>query len=148
MSDAVEDSTKCKNTTTIGKILSAIVSEIKQEHEEKFSKNISEIGKYLSHNGENRLESLNKIDSGVNKKVNQFFPDVSVKLHFPTPTLDEIFKSGTLKVFESREDEPVMRDISRFGHGTQRSIQMALIQYLAEIKKKTANQKIKHFDFH
>lgn len=73
MSDAVEDSTKCKNTTTIGKILSAIVSEIKQEHEEKFSKNISEIGKYLSHNGENRLESLNKIDSGVNKKVNQFF---------------------------------------------------------------------------
>ncbi len=129
MSDAVEDSTKCKNTTTIGKILSAIVSEIKQEHEENFSKNISEIGKYLSHNGENRLESLNKIDSGVNKKVNQFFPDVSVKLHFPTPTLDEIFKSGTLKVFESREDEPVMRDISRFGHGTQRSIQMALIQY-------------------
>ncbi|EFL6573678.1 ATP-dependent nuclease [Escherichia coli] len=141
MSDAVEDSTKCKNTTTIGKILSAIVSEIKQEHEEKFSKNISEIGKYLSHNGENRLESLNKIDSGVNKKVNQFFPDVSVKLHFPTPTLDEIFKSGTLKVFESREDEPVMRDISRFGHGTQRSIQMALIQYLAEIKKENSESK-------
>lgn len=130
-----------QNTTTIGKILSAIVSEIKQEHEEKFSKNISEIGKYLSHNGENRLESLNKIDSGVNKKVNQFFPDVSVKLHFPTPTLDEIFKSGTLKVFESREDEPVMRDISRFGHGTQRSIQMALIQYLAEIKKENSESK-------
>ncbi|HBN1761492.1 ATP-dependent nuclease [Klebsiella pneumoniae] len=141
MSDAVEDATKYKTSTTIGKILLAIVSEIKKEHEEKFSKNISEIGKYLSHDGENRLDGLNKIDTGVNDKVNKFFPDVSVKIHFPTPTLDDIFKSGTLKVFESREDGAVMRDISRFGHGTQRSIQMALIQYLAEIKKNGDNSK-------
>ncbi|EIX7373870.1 MULTISPECIES: ATP-dependent nuclease [Citrobacter freundii complex] len=141
MSDAVEDATKYKTSTTIGKILLAIVSEIKKEHEEKFSKNISEIGKYLAHDGENRLDGLNTIDSGVNNKVNKFFPDVSVKLHFPTPTLDDIFKSGTLKVFENREDGSVMRDISRFGHGTQRSIQMALIQYLAEIKKKSEDTK-------
>lgn len=139
MSDAAEDSTKNKNTTTIGKILLAIVSEIKKEHEAKFSQNISEIGKYLSHDGESRLDGLNKIDRGVNEKVNQFFPDVTVKLHFPTPTLDDIFKSGTLKIFETREEGSVMRDISRFGHGTQRSIQMALIQYLAEIKKKSAD---------
>lgn len=141
MSDAVEDATKYKTSTTIGKILLAIVSEIKKEHEEQFSQNISEIGKYLSHDGENRLSGLKNIDSGVNEKVNQFFPDVSIKIHFPTPTLDDIFKSGTLKVFESREDGSVMRDISRFGHGTQRSIQMALIQYLAEIKKKSNDTK-------
>lgn len=140
MSDAAEDSTKNKTTTTIGKILLAIVSEIKKEHEAKFSQNISEIGKYLAHDGESRLEGLNKIDSGVNEKVNKFFPDVSVKLHFPTPTLDDIFKSGTLKIFETREEGLVMRDISRFGHGTQRSIQMALIQYLAEIKKKSEDK--------
>lgn len=137
MSDAIEDSTKYKTSTTIGKILLAIVSEIKKEHEEKFSRNISEIGKYLSYDGEERLDGLKNIDYGVNERVNKFFPDVNVKLHFPTPTLDDIFKSGTLKVFESREDTSVMRDISRFGHGTQRSIQMALIQYLAEIKKKS-----------
>ncbi|WP_417878587.1 ATP-dependent nuclease [Vibrio sp.] len=141
MSDAVEDATKKKTSTTIGKILLAIVSEIKKEHEQQFSQNISLIGKYLSHDGEKRLESLNKIDLGVSDKVNQFFPDVSVKIHFPTPTLDDIFKSGTLKVFEDREDVSVMRDISRFGHGTQRSIQMALIQYLAEIKKKSTDTK-------
>jgi predicted ATP-dependent endonuclease of OLD family len=141
MSDAVEDATKYKTSTTIGKILLAIVSGIKKEHEKKFSQNISEIGKYLSHDGESRLDGLNKIDTGVNEKVNQFFPDVSVKIHFPTPTLDDIFKSGTLKVFESREDSSVMRDISRFGHGTQRSIQMALIQYLAEIKKNSEDTK-------
>lgn len=141
MSDAAEDATKNKSGTTISKILAAIVTEIKGEYETKFTKNISEIGNYLSHDGETRLDGLNKIDSGVNEKVNQFFPDVSIKLHFPTPTLDEIFKSGTLKVFESREDTQVMRDISRFGHGTQRSIQMALIQYLAEIKKKSEDNK-------
>ncbi|MBN3239945.1 ATP-dependent nuclease [Pectobacterium versatile] len=148
MSDAAEDSTKYKTNTTIGKILLAIVSEIKKEHEERFSRNISEIDKYLSHNGSSRLDGLNKIDAGINDKVNQFFPDVSIKLHFPTPTLDDIFKSGTLKVFESREEGPVMRDISRFGHGTQRSIQMALIQYLAEIKKQSDdNRKSNTFIF-
>ncbi len=141
MSDAAEDATKNKSGTTISKILAAIVAEIKGEYEEKFTKNISEIGNYLSHDGGNRLDGLNKIDAGVNEKVNQFFPDVSIKLHFPTPTLDEIFKSGTLKVFESRDDNQEMRDISRFGHGTQRSIQMALIQYLAEIKKKNEDNK-------
>ncbi|CQJ17691.1 Predicted ATPase [Yersinia enterocolitica] len=141
MSDAVEDATKNKSGTTIAKILTAIVSEIKKEYETKFSENISEIGKYLSHDGSTRLDGLNRIDSGVNQKVNQFFPDVSVKLHFPTPTLDEIFKSGTLKVFEQRAESSTMRDISRFGHGTQRSIQMALIQYLADIKKKSDDTK-------
>lgn len=141
MSDAAEDSTKYKTSTTIGKILLAIVAEIKKEHEEKFSRNISEIDKFLSHNGANRLDSLNRIDAGVNDKVNKFFPDVSIKLHFPTPTLDDIFKSGTLKVFESRDGEQIMRDISRFGHGTQRSIQMALIQYLAEVKKQSLDNR-------
>lgn len=141
MSDAVEDATKNKAGTTIAKILAAIVSEIKKEYEVKFSENISEIGKYLAHDGSTRLDGLNKIDSGVSQKVNQFFPDVSVKLHFPTPTLDEIFKSGTLKVFEERAGSSIMQDISRFGHGTQRSIQMALIQYLADIKKRSDDTK-------
>lgn len=136
MSDAVEDSTKYKTSTTIGKILAAIVEEIKKEHAEKFSQNISEIDRFLSHNGTNRLSGLTKIDEGINSKVNRFFPDVSVKLHFPTPSLEDIFKSGTLKVFEdSPQGDNIMRDINRFGHGTQRSIQMALIQYLAEIKQ-------------
>ncbi|WP_281163324.1 hypothetical protein [Klebsiella quasipneumoniae] len=109
MSDAVEDATKNKAGTTIAKILAAIVSEIKKEYEVKFSENISEIGKYLAHDGSTRLDGLNKIDSGVSQKVNQFFPDVSVKLHFPTPTLDEIFKSGTLKVFEERAGSSIMQ---------------------------------------
>lgn len=141
MSDAVEDATKNKSGTTIAKILTAIISEIKNEYEEQFSENISEIGRYLSHDGSTRLDGLKNIDDGVSKKVNQFFPDVSVKLHFPTPTLDEIFKSGTLKVFEQRAELSIMQDIDRFGHGTQRSIQMALIQYLADIKKTSSDTK-------
>ncbi|HCT6818878.1 TPA: AAA family ATPase [Morganella morganii] len=141
MSDVVEDATKNKSGTTIAKILTAIVSEIKNEYEVRFSENISEISRYLSHDGSTRLDSLKSIDDGVSQKVNQFFPDVSVKLHFPTPTLDEIFKSGTLKVFEQRAELSIMQDIDRFGHGTQRSIQMALIQYLADIKKKSNDTK-------
>src|SRR5690554_8028822 len=54
------------------------------------------------------------------------------KLHFVTPNIAELIKAGTLKVFEGAGNG---RDFSSYGHGAQRSIQMALVQYLAEIKR-------------
>ena len=44
----------------------------------------------------------------------------------------EIFKSGTIKIVEDGVD--ICRDVQALGHGAQRSIQMALIRYLADIK--------------
>lgn len=141
MSDAVEDATKSKSSTTIGKLLSLIVAEIKKEHETKFNAAIMEIDKFLSYNGHDRLNGLNDIDNDLNAKINEFFHDVNVKLHFPTPSLEDIFKSGTLKIFEKSSCGETMRDISKFGHGTQRSIQMALIQYLADRKQSSIGRK-------
>ena len=40
--------------------------------------------------------------------------------------IKELFKSGTIKVFEDESEEG--RDVSILGHGAQRSIQMALIR--------------------
>ncbi|GAI85161.1 unnamed protein product, partial [marine sediment metagenome] len=60
------------------------------------------------------------------------FPGINIRLHVPTPEIRALFKDGTIKVFEEGIEES--RDIDMVGHGAQRSIQMALVRYLAEIR--------------
>lgn len=132
MSDAQKDSTKNTSGTAISKLLELISLEIQEKYQQQFSTSLSSVSKLLSHDGAQRISALSKVDTGINDILNNFFPDISVKLHFPTPTIDDIFKNGTIKIFEDQNNE---RDFSNFGHGTQRSIQMALIRYLADVQQ-------------
>ncbi|WP_373686425.1 AAA family ATPase [Acinetobacter sp. YH01006] len=136
MTDANEDSTKNKSGTAIAKLLSLISETIQQNYHEDFTNSLSRVSELLAFDSPNRITDLSTVDSGINQILNNFFPDISVKLHFPTPTIEDIFKNGTLKVFENEDTE---RDFSNFGHGTQRSIQMALIRYLASIQQENPN---------
>lgn len=132
MSDAQKDSTKNTSGTAISKLLELISLEVQEKYQQQFNTSLSSVSNLLSHDGEQRIPALSKVDTGINDILNNFFPDISVKLHFPTPTIDEIFKNGTIKIFEDQSNE---RDFSNFGHGTQRSIQMALIRYLANVQQ-------------
>lgn len=132
MSDSVEDSTKAKTTTSIGKLLALISEEIMVEYKSTFESSLSNLRDLIEYDGSSRIPALSDIDTGINSILNQIFPDVSVKLHFPTPNISDILKDGTLKIFEN---EVTSRELNNFGHGTQRSIQMALIRYLAQVKK-------------
>lgn len=71
-------------------------------------------------------------DQEINDKLDAFFPDIKVKVHIPTPELKEVFKKGTIKVYENLLPNP--KDVSSLGHGAQRSIQMTLIRHLADLK--------------
>lgn len=132
MSDSVEDSTKAKTTTSIGKLLALISEEIMMEYQSTFESSLSSLRDLIEFDGSARIPALSDIDTGINTILNQIFPDISVKLHFPTPNISDILKDGTLKIFEN---EITSRELNNFGHGTQRSIQMALIRYLAQVKK-------------
>lgn len=132
MSDSVEDSTKAKTTTSIGKLLALISEEIMMKYQSTFESSLSILRDLIEFDGSARIPALSDIDTGINTILNQIFPDVSVKLHFPTPNISDILKNGTLKIFEN---EITSRELNNFGHGTQRSIQMALIRYLAQVKK-------------
>ncbi|MGE8610181.1 MAG: ATP-dependent nuclease, partial [Acinetobacter baumannii] len=136
MSDAQEDSTKNKSGTAISKLLDLISLEIQEHYQEQFTSSLSQVSNLLSHDGSERIGALSNVDQGINSILNNFFPDISIKLHFPTPTIEDIFKSGTIKIFEDKTTE---RDFANFGHGTQRSIQMALIRYLADIQQNNPN---------
>lgn len=134
MTDAQKDSTKNTSGTAISKLLELISLEVQKNYQQQFSTSLAAVSNLLSHDGEQRISALSDVDQGINNILNNFFPDISVKLHFPTPTIDDIFKNGTIKIFEDQNNE---RDFSNFGHGTQRSIQMALIRYLANVQQNT-----------
>lgn len=138
MTNAQEDSTKNKSGTAISKLLELISSEIQQNHQQQFITSLAAVSNLLSHDGQQRIPALTDVDIGINQIINDFFPDISIKLHFQTPTIEDIFKNGTLKIFENQTNE---RDFSSFGHGTQRSVQMALIRYLADVQQNNETSK-------
>ncbi|GAA0700718.1 hypothetical protein GCM10009104_32240 [Marinobacterium maritimum] len=137
MENAAEDASKAKTSTTIGKLLSQFIEPVKVAHEQELNQHLLQVKSRISSDGNMRFDELDSIDSRVNEKVANLFPGMSVKLHFETPSFEDLIKGGTIKVYE---DAQCGRDFSSYGHGAQRSIQMALVQYLAEIKRSSNEQ--------
>jgi predicted ATP-dependent endonuclease of OLD family len=132
MENAAEDASKAKTNTTIGKLLAEFLNPVKTAHKEELDKHLSEVQKRISADGDQRFSELSFIDDSVNRKIDDLFPGMSIKLHFETPSFDDLIKAGTIKVYEGKS---VARDFSSYGHGAQRTIQITLIQYLSEIKR-------------
>lgn len=133
MENAEDDVSKSKSTSTIGKLLAEIIAPIEREHGSKVKDALKGFKDLLNADGEDRAPELSVFEGGMNQMIDDFFPDVTVKLHIPTPELKEVFSKGTIRVYESGGE--VGRDVSSFGHGAQRAIQMALVRNLATLKK-------------
>jgi hypothetical protein len=138
MENAEEDVSKSKNTTTIGKLLAEIIGPIQTSYSTQVQTALDGIKELLDADGTSRAAELNAFDTAVNGKVESFFPGVNIKVHVPTPELKEVFSKGTIKVFENINTTG--RDVSALGHGAQRSIQMALVRHLADIKRESGEQ--------
>lgn len=138
MENSEEDVSKSKNTTTIGKLLAEIVGPIQTNYSAQVQTALDGIRNLLDADGDSRATELNSFDSVVNGKVEAFFPGVNIRVHVPTPELKEVFSKGTIKVFEDHSTEG--RDVASLGHGAQRSIQMALVRHLADIKRDIGSQ--------
>lgn len=132
MEDAEEDSTKAKTSTTIGKLLAEFTDAIQQAHAEELNLHLREVSRRISSTGDVRIAELGVIDEGINSKLQDIFPGMSVRLHFEVPDVSSLIKTGTLRV---KENDGVERDFGSYGHGAQRSIQMTLVRHLAEVKR-------------
>lgn len=133
MIDAAEDVSKQKASNTIGKLINAMLSTVKENHLNDVNSALEGIKEKFDADGKNRAEELSDFDEAVTEKLQLIFPGIEIKLHVPTPDIEGIFKSATLKLFENG----IGRPFADYGHGTQRSVQMALIRELAEKKNKT-----------
>src|SRR6185312_11532811 len=138
MENSEEDVSKQKAGTTIGKLLAEIIEPIEQQHGATVNQALQGLKDLLDADGLTRASELINFDHAVNPKIDGFFPNVSVKIHVPIPEIKEVFKQGTIKVYEP--NFATGREVGSLGHGAQRAIQMALIRYLADNKRATANQ--------
>ena len=134
MEDAVEDATKAKTSTTIGKLLAEFIAPVRAAHQAELVGLLQEIERRLSADGDSRFAELVAIEDAISEKINDLFPGIGARLHFPVPGMDDLIKSGTLKLHEGAGNP---RDFASYGHGTQRSVQMALIRHLAEVRRGT-----------
>lgn len=133
MENSEEDVSKSKTTTTIGKLLGEIIGPIEQQYGAQVNAALAGLRDLLDSEGQNRAPELTQFDTAVNQKIDVFFPDVSIRLHVPTPEIKDVFSKGTVKVYEQAGAGG--RDVSALGRGAQRSIQMALVRQLAELRR-------------
>ena len=115
------------------KLLHEIFKPLERRFGNEFNDLILKFSDLLSPSSESRAEEIKTFDQEVNQKLHPLFPSVKVELSIPTPTLETFLQSATLKVID--EDDGFERNIERMGAGSQRAIQMALVRYLAEVKK-------------
>ena len=132
MENSEEDVSKFKTSSTIGKLLSEIIGPIEEQYGEQVRNALKGLKDILDADGRHRAPELTSFDEQVNGKLDAFFPDISIKVHVPTPELKEVFTKGTIKVYENQNE--IGTDVSVLGHGAQRSIQMTLIRHLADLK--------------
>lgn len=132
MENSEEDVSKSKAGTTIGKLLAEIIGPIENQYGAQLRQTLEGLQNILDADGSNRATELTEFDQQVNQKLDSFFPDISIKVHVPTPEIKEVFTKGTIRVYENQNLNGT--DVSLLGHGAQRSIQMALIRHLADIK--------------
>jgi predicted ATP-dependent endonuclease of OLD family len=132
MEDANGDTGKYKKGNTIGKLISEIMKPIEENYTEEINnKLLKGISQKFNIDGGKRLKELKKFDTEATKSLNNFFPGISIKVDIPTPSVKNLLESGQLKVIENSDS----RNLNEYGHGTQRSVQMALIKYLSDIQK-------------
>ncbi|WP_214228001.1 AAA family ATPase [Pedobacter sp. B4-66] len=132
MDNAEDDVSKSSASSTIGKLLAEMIEPIEMQYGDQVNTALLGLKNLLDVDGINRAPELGVFDNEVSAKLDAFFPNISIKVHIPTPELKEVFKKGTIKVFE----DGVLnhKDVGALGHGAQRSIQMALIRHLADLK--------------
>ncbi len=115
------------------KLLHEIFKPLERRFGNEINTLLNKFSDLLSPDSENRAEEIGAFDREVNEKLRPLFPSVKVELDIPTPTLETFLKKASLKVID--EDDGFERDIARMGDGSKRAIQMALVRYLADVKK-------------
>ncbi|MNP64779.1 hypothetical protein D3C76_1603040 [compost metagenome] len=98
-----------------------------ERHSPAVAEALQNVGRRLSANAADKDETLVDLDDRIQGELSNLFPGVSVKTHIPVPEFSDFMKSATIRIFEEGYENPDGRDVSSFGHGAQRSIQIALI---------------------
>lgn len=131
MENAGEDIGKFAAKNTIGLLLKQVLAKIQTQNASAVAAlegAFSQVSAYLE--GAGRMTELSAFEADASNAIASFFPGLSLHLNFETPGIDELFKSSTVTLSDV---QGTPRPIASYGHGAQRSAQMALIKLLANM---------------
>ncbi|MBV7364217.1 AAA family ATPase [Actinomycetaceae bacterium TAE3-ERU4] len=85
---------------------------------------------------DNRLSEVRSIETTIEKFIKESFPDVSLRLEIPAPTLQMLLSNATLYL----DDGYHLGPISSKGDGLKRTVLFALLQTYAKFKSSGLNR--------
>ncbi|MBL4768412.1 MAG: AAA family ATPase [Rhodobacteraceae bacterium] len=135
MENATEDVAKFASGTTIGKLIKEIIGPVAERNAGPVSDALAQVASRLSADGEEKDQALVDLDEQIDVELSKFFPGVRAKIHIQTPEFADFLKNATIKIYDQNYDHANGRDASSFGHGAQRTVQIALIKCLSELKR-------------
>ncbi|MDV7144755.1 AAA family ATPase [Tropicimonas sp. TH_r6] len=135
MENATEDVGKFASGTTIGKLIKEIIGPVAERNADQVTDALAQVASRLSADGEEKDEALVDLDAQIQTELGRFFPGVVAKTHIQTPEFSDFLKSATIKIYDQQYDQGTGRDASSFGHGAQRSVQIALVKCLSEVRR-------------
>jgi putative ATP-dependent endonuclease of OLD family len=129
MVDAADDISRFAARNTIGSLLRYALDQIRTNNTAALNNILTDLQSVGTHlNGPTRIQELNTLESDATQAIADFFPGLSLYLEIQTPSLDDLIKSATISLSDSPE---LQRPFTSFGHGAQRTVQIALIKLLA-----------------
>ena len=133
MKDVQKDFTSVAAGTSIKRLIEEIAEPITKAHAAEIDGALKIINGLLAGGDGVRSDALDSFDNEATKVLADFFPGLTLQLELPETKIKEFFKSGSLKVGEIGRAGSI--DFSQLGSGAQRSIEIALICYLAGATK-------------
>ena len=138
MENTTEDVGKFASGTTIGKLIKEIIGPVAERNAGPVTDALAQVASRLSADGDEKDETLVELDTQIQNELGRFFPGVVAKTHIQTPEFSDFLRNATIKIYDEQFDPETGRDASSFGHGAQRSVQIALIKCLSEIRRQAA----------
>ncbi len=130
MKDASEDVSRFLAKNTIGLLLKYTLRQIELNNGAALTTLQAALDTVTSHmTGPNRIQEFNNFEDAATTEISNFFPGISLHLKLFAPDVDDLMKGATISLSEGGGEE---RGFSSYGHGAQRSVQMALIRLLAK----------------
>ena len=136
MDDASNDVAQYAAKNTIGLLLKNTLEQIKTNNAVALNNLVASLSAAATHlNGQSRIAEFSDFEVQATNSLNEFFPGLKVHLTMQAPTIDDVLKTASIGLSEGAGSA---RGFTSFGHGTQRSVQMALINLLANQLRPTS----------
>lgn len=129
MDDASDDVSQFAAKNTIGLLLKNAMEQVRLHNATALAALTSALSAAASHlNGPQRIAEFSQLESAATIALNDFFPGLNVHLGMQSPTLEDVVKTASLSLSDAHG---LKLGFNSYGHGTQRTVQMALINLLA-----------------